>query len=459
MRICKFNFCDIWQYRSFLHACTWYHHMMTWHTGAFRGPQQNVPLPLRRTSFRVQSCRIITGQSVRKTSTSDYIFPCVIRCIWHVKLERRLRRLSVPPSNITRTCHWWTPCSPPSPPRPSRTSLTPSRRERAPSQSLRRHSRTVGRWVHGQFKYRMDYDVLHCNALFPTGADPPSPSPPLLSLSLYLHLQVIFNGNGYDQENQKMLTDKGLCRIDSGVEAMCRYTEPKNVKLFGEMKVEYTPQYSVGVRNQRSNTAWPDCWLIRLPALRCCLLRSALPVSQWCSTTTPEVLKSRYHFITLYCDERIIFSPVAIHLQTGCILSRNATLTFYLVRCRCAAWSTWSINTWSPLPPGQETKHPCPLWPVPSPLSKRWATSLLCSVRAWCCDQCIESKNFAPLCVYYPAYVTSCNLAVHVLSSASQQALSEIHHEGDDKKKATLARNLRLETMITWVTQRCNLLH
>lgn len=105
----------------------------------------------------------------------------------------------------------------------------------------------------------MNYDVLHCNALFPTGADPPSPSPPLLSLSLYLHLQVIFNGNGYDQENQKMLTDKGLCRIDSGVEAMCRYTEPKNVKLFGEMKVEYTPQYSVGVRNKRSNTAWPDC--------------------------------------------------------------------------------------------------------------------------------------------------------------------------------------------------------
>lgn len=34
-----------------------------------------------------------------------------------------------------------------------------------------------------------------------------------------------------------MLTDKGLCRIDSGVDAMCRYTEPKNVKLFGDLKV------------------------------------------------------------------------------------------------------------------------------------------------------------------------------------------------------------------------------
>lgn len=49
--------------------------------------------------------------------------------------------------------------------------------------------------------------------------------------------QVIFNGNGYDQASQQMLTDKGLCRIDSGVDAMCRYTVPKNIALFEEMKV------------------------------------------------------------------------------------------------------------------------------------------------------------------------------------------------------------------------------
>ena len=64
---------------------------------------------------------------------------------------------------------------------------------------------------------------------------------------LFLHLslriyrlrttQVIFNGNGYDQDSQKMLTEKGLCRIDSGVDAMCRYTEPKNIKLFGDLGV------------------------------------------------------------------------------------------------------------------------------------------------------------------------------------------------------------------------------
>ena len=49
--------------------------------------------------------------------------------------------------------------------------------------------------------------------------------------------KVIFNGNGYDPENQAMLTKNGLWRIDSGVDAMRRITAPKNVKLFEEMKV------------------------------------------------------------------------------------------------------------------------------------------------------------------------------------------------------------------------------
>jgi glutamine synthetase len=48
---------------------------------------------------------------------------------------------------------------------------------------------------------------------------------------------VVFNGNGYDSANQEMLTKTGCWRIDSGVDAMCRMTEPKNVKLFEEMKI------------------------------------------------------------------------------------------------------------------------------------------------------------------------------------------------------------------------------
>jgi len=51
------------------------------------------------------------------------------------------------------------------------------------------------------------------------------------------HWKVIFNGNGYDPENQAMLTNAGLCRIDSGVEAMCVYTSDKNISLFERAKV------------------------------------------------------------------------------------------------------------------------------------------------------------------------------------------------------------------------------
>lgn len=55
---------------------------------------------------------------------------------------------------------------------------------------------------------------------------------------------MIFNGNGYDQASQKELTAKGLCRIDSGVDAMCRFTDPKNVKLFSDLKVTSNNQSS-----------------------------------------------------------------------------------------------------------------------------------------------------------------------------------------------------------------------
>lgn len=49
--------------------------------------------------------------------------------------------------------------------------------------------------------------------------------------------KVIFNGNGYDPASQKMLTDNGLWRIDSGVDAIARFTAPKNIALFEELKV------------------------------------------------------------------------------------------------------------------------------------------------------------------------------------------------------------------------------
>lgn len=55
--------------------------------------------------------------------------------------------------------------------------------------------------------------------------------------ALKQHWKVIFNGNGYDPANQKALTEAGLWRFDSGVDAICRITEPKNVALFEELKI------------------------------------------------------------------------------------------------------------------------------------------------------------------------------------------------------------------------------
>lgn len=49
--------------------------------------------------------------------------------------------------------------------------------------------------------------------------------------------KVIFNGNNYDEEVQQELTDRGLWRIDSGVEAIATLTSKKNVELFQKMKV------------------------------------------------------------------------------------------------------------------------------------------------------------------------------------------------------------------------------
>lgn len=48
---------------------------------------------------------------------------------------------------------------------------------------------------------------------------------------------MIFNGNGYDPAEQERLTKMGVWRIDSGVEAICRLTAPKNIELFGSLGV------------------------------------------------------------------------------------------------------------------------------------------------------------------------------------------------------------------------------
>merc|ERR1712048_1344686 len=55
--------------------------------------------------------------------------------------------------------------------------------------------------------------------------------------ALNKHWKVIFNGNNYDEGNQKNLTSAGLWRIDSGVEAIHHIITEKNVALFGKMNV------------------------------------------------------------------------------------------------------------------------------------------------------------------------------------------------------------------------------
>lgn len=51
------------------------------------------------------------------------------------------------------------------------------------------------------------------------------------------HWKVIFNGNNYCEENQKELTERGVWRIDSGVEAIHTLTAEKNIALFEKMGV------------------------------------------------------------------------------------------------------------------------------------------------------------------------------------------------------------------------------
>merc|ERR1711998_574427 len=55
--------------------------------------------------------------------------------------------------------------------------------------------------------------------------------------SLNKHWKVIFNGDNYDEKNQQMLTDTGVWRIDSGVDAICTLTSEKNIAFFEKNKV------------------------------------------------------------------------------------------------------------------------------------------------------------------------------------------------------------------------------
>jgi glutamine synthetase len=55
--------------------------------------------------------------------------------------------------------------------------------------------------------------------------------------ALKKHWKVVFNGNNYDEANQQMLTDRGVWRIDSGVEAIAHLGEEKNIGLFEKMGV------------------------------------------------------------------------------------------------------------------------------------------------------------------------------------------------------------------------------
>jgi glutamine synthetase len=55
--------------------------------------------------------------------------------------------------------------------------------------------------------------------------------------ALKKHWKVIFNGDNYDESNQQMLTESGVWRIDSGVEAIGTLTSEKNVALFEKMGV------------------------------------------------------------------------------------------------------------------------------------------------------------------------------------------------------------------------------
>jgi glutamine synthetase len=84
------------------------------------------------------------------------------------------------------------------------------------------------------------------------------------SKALNDHWKVIFNGNNYDERVQNELTAKGVWRIDSGVDAVCRFTDPKNTSLFSSM-VCSQPRNAHRVRMSCSSTMLAP-WRLRLTA-------------------------------------------------------------------------------------------------------------------------------------------------------------------------------------------------
>jgi glutamine synthetase len=54
---------------------------------------------------------------------------------------------------------------------------------------------------------------------------------------LKAHSKVVYNGNGYDPQWPDKAKARGVCRIDSGVDAVCTLTEQKNIDLFAKTGV------------------------------------------------------------------------------------------------------------------------------------------------------------------------------------------------------------------------------
>lgn len=55
--------------------------------------------------------------------------------------------------------------------------------------------------------------------------------------TLKKHFRVVFNGNGYDPSWKDEASKRGIWRIDSGVEAMAKISDKKNIELFERQKV------------------------------------------------------------------------------------------------------------------------------------------------------------------------------------------------------------------------------
>jgi glutamine synthetase len=49
---------------------------------------------------------------------------------------------------------------------------------------------------------------------------------------LKAHIKCVFNGNGYDPAWPDKAVEKGVCRIDSGIDAICKLSDQKNLDLF-----------------------------------------------------------------------------------------------------------------------------------------------------------------------------------------------------------------------------------